>query len=508
MPHYRLRLHLIRGTGLPHPAPHPSMSARVRRAVAAAASGVGYGLATPANLPPNATFASCTVTRAPCPSGDLQGWFNRTSPNPFSALLSAAPLRYVRLSVPYDALMSWNGKVCTWSPAETSGTGYQDYRQLVWGVQAAQADNLTPVVAFTNGTGMGGVPPIPDPSYGTAGSHPFGAWTAAAQDYACGVEAVMKWIGSSAIGPNPVVDWEAWNEPNGAGEFNGALNGECSSSGSACGWVYNPGGYLCYSNFTACGPLEAAELWQIAQAISQRQFLAKGFTIAAMTVSDAQNSPYETSYIAAMTSMTQCASGYYCSHIGPNVWSIHDYDGPSSGVPAATANIKRFASTLDSHWATNQTVWITESGVALEDGSRGDNNCKISAANCGPGKSSNCAVGVYPQLDNTFGACADGSPAAQAAGADSILDLAGAAAADSQTVSQVDWYEFQTPNGSTGWDSGLVSPPGGEYLSPDGAYSVGRYSLCVLEQVSTSNCSGSAVDASDWSTNQYQAANP
>jgi hypothetical protein len=478
------------------------------RAVAAATSATGYGLATPTHLSANTIFATCTVNVAPCPSGDLEGWFNRTSPSSFTQMRSSLPLQYARFFVPYDALMSWNGSTCAYSPAETSGVGYQAFQQLVWQVQAAEADHLTPVVAFSNGTGAGGIPTIPDPGYGTASSAPYSSWTVAAQDYACGVYGIMAAIGSAGLGPDPVVDWEAWNEPNGAGEFNGALSGECSSSSSPCGGAYNSAGYLCYSNDTACGPLEAAELWEIAQALSTGDFASKSFSIAAMTVSDAQNSPYETSYIAAMQSMTACASGYYCGHAGPNVWSIHDYDDPSSGVPAATADIKRFATTLDSHWAKNQTVWITESGVALEDGTTGDNNCKASSANCGPLKSSNCAVGLYPHLDNTFGACVDGSASAEAAGAGSVLALAAAAASDTQTVTQVDWYEFQAPNASTGWDSGLVSPPSGGYASPDGVYNASRSSLCVLDHRSTSQCSGSALDSSDWSTNQYQAAHP
>jgi hypothetical protein len=484
------------------------VSTDVPRAAAAVSSATGYGLATANHLSANTIFAACTVNVAPCPSGDLQGWFNRTSPAAFTQLRSSLPLQYARFFVPYDALMYWNGSTCADSPAETSGVGSQDFQQLVWQVQAAQADHLTPVVAFSNGTGVGGVPTIPDPGYGTAASAPYSAWTVAAQDYACGVDGVMTAIGSAGLGSNPVVDWEAWNEPNGAAEFNGALLGECSSSSSPCGGAYDSGGYLCYSNDTACGPLEAAELWEIAESLAKGAFVGKAFSIAAMTVSDAQNTPYETSYIAAMQSMTGCASGFYCGSVGPSVWSIHDYDDPSSGVPGATADIKRFATTLTSHWAANQTVWITESGVALEDGTTGDNNCKVSSANCGPLKSSNCATGLYPHLDNTFGACVDGSPSAQAAGAGSMLALAAAAASDTQKVTQVDWYEFQAPNASTGWDSGLVSPATGGYASPDGTYTASRSSLCVLDHTSTSHCSGAALDASDWSTNQYQAANP
>jgi hypothetical protein len=476
---------------------------------AAAATGVGYGLADPTQgMPANVVFATCTIDAVPCPKADLQGWFNRATPNAFSALRSSLPLGYLRLFVPYDALQTANGNTCIPSPAKTDGRGYQAFEQLVWAVQGAQADGLTPVVAFTNGTGIGGVPSIPDPSYGTAAANPFAGWTNAARDYSCGVSGIMRSIGVVKIGSHPVVKWEVWNEPNGAGQFNGALSNECNSSTSPCGGVYNSGGYLCYTNFGPCGPLEAAGLWALANHAATVQFGPGNYQLAAMTVSNAQNSPYETSYEQAIQGSFSCTKGYYCSRIGPSVWSIHDYDEPSSGVPSATADIKRFATTLNSHWATNQTVWITETGVALEDGATSDNNCKLSASNCGPTKSSNCAVGPYPQVDNKFGACVDAIPDAQAAGAGSILDLAAAAASDTQNVTQIDWYEFQALNPSSGWDSGLVSPPSGGYASPDGVYTANRPSLCALEQIDQSNCSGSTIDASDWSTNQYQAANP
>jgi hypothetical protein len=481
------------------------------RADAAAAdpAALSYGLADPTQgMPADVAFATCTINVVPCPAADLQGWFNRLAPNAFSQLRSSLPFGYIRLLVPYDALQSQNGGKCGPSPAKTAGPGYTAFEQLVWAVQGAQADGLTPVVAFTNGTGIGGIPTIPDPSYATAGHRPFRDWTPAARDYSCGVAGIMRSIAAVKIGTNPVADWEAWNEPNGAGQFNGALYNECTSSTSPCGGAYNAGGYLCYTNFTPCGPLEAAELWELAQQTATAKFASKGFQVAAMTVSNAQNSPYETSYEQAIQSMAQCAVGYYCSHVGPSVWSIHDYDEPSSGVPSATADIKRFATTLNTHWGQNQTVWITEAGVALEDGATSDNNCKLSLSNCGPTRSSNCAVGPYALLDNRFGACVDGLPAAQAAGAGSILDLAAAAATDNQSVRQIDWYEFQALNPSTGWDSGLVSPPSGGYSSPDGVYTARRPSLCALEQTDQSSCSSSAIDASDWSTNQYQAANP
>jgi hypothetical protein len=287
-----------------------SSSAHLARAVATTSSGVGYGLATPRQLGGSAAFVTCTVDVAPCPSGDLQGWFNRTSPSSFANLLTGLPLSYARFFIPYDALMSVNGDRCVASPADTSGVGHQDFMQLVWEVQAAQADDLTPVVAFTGGTGIGGVPSTPDPSYGTVGSRPWGTWTVAAYDYECGVYGIMDAIGSAGLGSNPVIDWEAWNEPNGSAQFNGALSGECNSRSSSCGGVYNSGGYLCYSDDTACGPLEAAELWEIAHHVAEYSLHDTQLQIAALTVSDAQNSPYEASYIKAIRAMSQCASGY------------------------------------------------------------------------------------------------------------------------------------------------------------------------------------------------------
>jgi hypothetical protein len=227
-----------------------------------------------------------------------------------------------------------------------------------------------------------------------------------------------------------------------------------------------------------------------------------------MTVSNAQNSPYQTSYEQGMQGMRSCTAGYYCAAVGPTVWSIHDYDDPSNGVPGASADIKRFATTLTSHWGTSQTVWITESAVALEDGAGSDNNCKTSSSNCGPQKNSNCAVGPYPQLDNTFGACVDGNPTAQDNGAADFMSLAKAAAADSQNVTQVDWYEFQAPNPDTGWDSALVTAPKSGYKNSAASYARRRQSYCVLDHINLTNCPTVPIDSTDWSTNQYQAANP
>jgi hypothetical protein len=456
------------------------------------------GFATLDGYANNAKWAYCTADTAPCPTGDLQGTF--------SFIGAYLPFHYARFVIPYDALWYYNGSGCAWSPS-SAGAGLQAFYQLVWDVQAAEAVGMTPVVVFTHGSGNG-APAIPEPSYGGPTSRfPFAGWTTAGADYECGVEGIMAAMeaegGTGGLHANPVVDWEAWNEPNGSPEYNGNAVA-CGTNPNPCGGIYNSGKSLCYNSFTNCGPLEAAELWVLADAVAKAVFPGDGFQVAAMTVSAAQNSAYEIGYVSQMRAMSSCNSGYDCPGLAPTIWAVHDYDDPSSGVPAAYGDITVFQQDLDTNWGSGQTIWITESAVNITSGTTSDYNCNIARSNCGPSLESNCpsTVNIPPGLNGKFGGCTDGVPAAQETGAYSFTGLA-SASSFGETITQVDWFEFEPANLSTGWDSGFYSANTGTYASPDGAYAQPRYSLCALDNLPLTYCSASTIDASDWSSQAY-----
>lgn len=466
-----------------------------------------------------------------CPSGDLLGYYGGSGTpeqNGFAGLRASLPVTYARFFIPYDAVYTYYNGGCTLSPGLFS-VGGTDFDGLVYDIQAAEADGLTPVIAFESGTGVPGVggepadPIFPDPTYGSNSSSPVAYFTTAGFDYLCGVDGVMYALGQDqAAGyfPTPVTRFEAFNEPNGVkqtsnnsygGGYNGALgptstypNGPCGQAyyGSAindCGGDVNPGGssYLCdQPGLTLCGPIEASELWILAQDDYQTNFASSGFQIAAATISDAQNTAYESSYIEVMDASLTCFPGYICNHAltYPSVWSVHDYDDPSSAQPNASADISAFTSELNSAWGSGQQVWITESALDLNDAANKDAN---GSSACGSG--------------DTFGDCIDGNPSVQVTGAQSFLGLHNAS--NNESITQTDYYELQADNpagppGTVGFDSGLESPPNnpGAPLavpSPDGGYSIPRYSLCVLDHISTTLCSqlspNASVDASDWS---------
>jgi hypothetical protein len=500
---------------------------------APAAATTGFGIATANGYPTDAKFASCTVNAVPCPSGDLVGYYINGFNN-FTRLKTNLPLGYARFFIPYDALWAWNGSGCTNSPAEP-GLGYTDYEQLVWNIQAAQAIGLTPVVAFTAGTGTAvpnnSVPSIPDPGYGNSTSNPWTTWTAAGYDYFCGTLGIMSNIAGAGLGTNPVLDWEAWNEPNGAiqsksngGGYNGSLGPTTGYASGPCGTatvngITNDCGgtivspsttgqyYLCYkSTYSGCGPLEAADLWELAQSAYQEYLSTKGFQVAALTLSNAENAGYEDSYITEIGHMNGCSAGYFCptsSYSGiwfPTVFAVHDYNDPSSAVAGAHADISSFTSNLYSHYSQNNyTVWITEAATDLNATAPSDGN---RASGCNDGEADHQSGSLW-----TFGGCVDHNPSAQTTGANSFLGLGNYG--NGWSITQVDWYEFQPANPSTGFDSGMLAPPQetGGYVSPDGVYgsdnsaSGMRQSYCVLARIAASNCSSAAVDGGDWSTN-------
>jgi hypothetical protein len=380
--------------------------------------------------------------------------------------------------------------------------------------------------------------------------------TTAALDYSCGVYGVMSVL-QLALGehdfPTRVTDFEAFNEPNGAtqgnslgGGFNGILgtcqttqceydpstgmytgnptmgypHGPCGSEyftvqlggGSQATEINDCGGEtnsqlgntnsLCGSSApgTPCGETEATMLWIIAQFDSQAYFGGDGFKIAAMTLSDAQNSSWEDGYLSAMYASMLCLPGEYCNPglTYPTVWGVHDYDdvtAPTSGP--VHGDISSFLENLASNWGSGQQVWITEAATDLNSRTNSDDNPRDF-----------CNVGTY-------GECIDGNPFGQMVGGESFVNLPSASGRN--TITQTDWYELEAPNPSSGFDSGLLAPgapeptqpaceatgnpyqPGVPYCVPSGgSYSGARQSLCQLDQIASTYCSSSTIDASDW----------
>lgn len=485
---------------------------------ALATSGTGpFGIGIQDNTAPNyAKFAYCTVATAPCPTGDLQGYYANGF-NAFTELRNTLPLHYVRIFVAYDALESYNASAnaCGWSPSQQSGVGQAAFDQLIWDIQGAQADGLTPVVAFISGSGQGGVPPFPEPGYGSSSTHPYYQLTVAGYDYSCGVYGLMAWTDScctSSIGSNPVQDWEAFNEPDGAEIndkyfYNGSLGSECVSSASPCGGIYNANGtgsFLCYNNIPTCGPDEAALLWEIAQTDATTYFAANGFSIAAGTLTRADNGTYLDPYAAFISGSATCGSGFYCAHSDPAVWAIHDYQDPSSGVAGAVRDVNYFTTDLTRDIGSGYSLWITESADDLNNMAQSDQNRSTAAypfsvwAGCNSGENDHIASNGNAE----FGLCMDGQSGNQVTGANSFLALANQA-----KVTQVDWYQFQATNTSSGFDSGVLAPPQTGYASPDGVYGSNnavtglRGSYCALTHGQYTACSSSATEASDWSAN-------
>ena len=141
-------------------------------------------------------------------------------------------------------------------------------------------------------------------------------------------------------------------------------------------------------------------------------------------------------------------------------------------------------------------MWITESGVVLTDGDHSYSGHAITCTN------------AEADDNGSLGACVDGDPGAQQAGATEFLSLGANASYSPGQVTQVFWYQFQPTNADSGWDSGMVAPPAApagswSQLSPDGIYGSNaavtgvRSTFCVL--VRLAGCSAGPIEDSDWS---------
>ena len=392
------------------------------------------------------------------------------------------PRGRARFFVPYDARGFFDGTACAPSPAYSQGAAAWD--TLVTQFAQARADGLTPQIVFSPGTGIGGTPAMPDPDDG-----------AQASDYSCGVEMALQALWASRQTTGMPVDVEAWNEPDMAG----------------------------YRS----NPRRAAMLWYLAQTDANALHRATpGFpvvTVAALTLGAPEKLSYldagHTSltsphgslypgYYQALYEIVHCAQGYGgCRQPGanpttmPTDWAVHDYTDPTA---QGTADLREFVTALaqlNDQYAGGAAanVWVTESGVHLDSGTRQD-------ANHPDGVTCHAAAGA----DDTLGCLVDGNPAAQARGGQvwrQLADVTAPTGHGAVRVSQLFWYQFaltaeactsatpcQLANGVVyasgqslpilhSWDSALVDSAGRP-----------RASFCALVGQPASSCPGQSDD--------------
>jgi hypothetical protein len=346
---------------------------------------------------------------------------------------------------------------------------------LLYGLQAAYADGLTPLivivgyipadaVASYSGTSAPGDPGEPDPTT-----------TAGYWNYQCGVRGILDAIATNLPAYQWPHQWEAWNEPNGGCAY---LNNDCSAS--ACALThealtnYDSGGHnytcsataegdsSCAIGAAAGGAAKAGCLWILAQRAITAASGHAGDTVAAGTFSWPS-----TGYLAPYVSLL-ASQGYH-----PPTYSVHDYADPTAsgwlGSPRVD-QLQAFDVALGQDTAAAgaaaSRLWVTESGVDLTDSDR--TYGRFSAIPCAP------AVGSTPTLPNTLGACVDGNEAAQQIGTEGFFDLQ--SVTGGPPVTALYWFQF---SGAHGWDSGLLDAAGD-----------GRAAYCVWVGQALSDCAG------------------
>jgi hypothetical protein len=392
----------------------------------ASAGAVTYGLGDAPG-----TFAHCTGDAVPgvCPAASVRGYYDQPAFRQLAGPESQHPVTEVRLFVAYDAIEEYNGSPtspgCTLSRvAQQSwhdGAGRlhpagESWNDLHAGLIAARADGLTPVVSIAGYGSPHAIPawdqPTPDPTTVA------GWW-----EYYCGVQGVLNAVSKLPAADRPHI-WEALNEPDGFGVF----NGNPDSTDESCEVV--PVSGLSGAAKAACAYLMATrEIHQFADH-SADTVLAGVFTHPSI--------PYLRPYAALLAAHLPGA-------LFPATWSVHDYgDVTLTYSGAATTQLAAFdqALALDSGGEARD-LWVTEAGTLLTD--------HTSAGDCP-------AAGV--DVADSLGACVNGQVERQAADAAGFLNLAGAGTA--VPISHLFWYQWQ---GEANWDSGLTDG-GGQLRTP------------------------------------------
>jgi hypothetical protein len=429
-------------------------------------------------------FATCPTSDDPCssPTGVSGFW----SSGAFTGLTRGAhPLSGVRFPVKYDAVSTWNGSNgCTLSnpyrypyldQGGRSHPASQSWYDLLYGLQAAYADGLHPLIVIVGytagdavksytGTSARGDPGEPDPTTSA------GYW-----DYYCGVKGILDGIAAHLPTPQWPHLWEAWNEPDGGCTYR---NNDCSAS--TCAQINQvasnrdgehrnltcsaTGGHqaTCAVGSDDGGAAKAACLWIVADNTIARAYGHAGDTVAAGTFSWPS-----TGYLAPYVELL-ASEGYR-----PVTYSVHDYGDPTAsgwlGI-SRTDQLSAFDAALGADTAAAGAsagqLWVTESGVDLTDRDR----------RYGRFDSIPCTGGSGAIRSNTLGACIDGNQEAQVRGAQGFFDLQNVTGGP--PVTALYWFELTGAPG--GWDSGLLDASGRD-----------RASYCVWTEQPATGCTGS-----------------
>jgi hypothetical protein len=442
-----------------------------------AARAITYGISDS-----QGTFAACPTYDNPCssPSG-LTGFWQS---NAFASLRSSArSVQSVRLPVTYDAVAASNGSNgCTlsnpyrFSYIDQGGRAHpasESWYDLLYGLQAAYADGLQPLVVIDGYTAATAVRAYSGSSAAGDAGEPDPTTAAGSRDYYCGVRGIIDAIAAHLPSYEWPHRWEAWNEPNGGCTY---LNNSCAPS--VCAQVDQPAGNLdrttltytcsatgagdssCAAGSDAGGAAKAACLWiQARNAIVQRAGHA-GDEVAAGSFSFPS-----TAYLSSYTGLL-ANQGYH-----PGTWAVHDYGDPTASGwlgRASAQQLQEFAAALGRQTAgISSQLWVTESGVVLTDRDR----------RYGSFDSIPCPAAAVTAAPNTLGACVNGNENAQITGAQAFFDLQ--SVTGGPPVTALYWYQFGAAPGA--WDSALLDAQG----LPRGSY-------CVWGEKAPSACQGSA----------------
>ncbi len=402
------------------------------------------------------TFAACSSSQVPCPSGELtvQPPFTSGLFNSFRQriLTPNGATGFIRFWIPYDALGSCPvGALCSSAESEcvaspySANGGNRRFAALVYDIQGAEQLQLAPDVQISAGSGYDDdiVPSFPDPVYGSR-SQLLAGITQAGQDYFCGVYELIKALNSD-LGPDAVTQFEAFNEGEANPQYNGALSGSLGGSQcsvdplNSCGSGHDQYPFaLCGDRtYSDCGALELAGLWELAESVVIQNDWSDA--VAAYTGFHPQSSSYLTSYVQQLRDLELGGDKYAELWPGqfPRYWAVHDYDDVTGGL--GTADLSHFVSQLPS--SPSPQVWVTESAVFLQDRTPGDAN-----------GSSVCGAEI------SFGACAAGNTVVQTDAANVWKHLGAI-----QDVTEVYWYGFDDVDGGGGtFNSALVSKGAGQ----------------------------------------------